>query len=267
MPTRQTSTVWHWAEYLCEALLLGLFMLSACIFTALLEHPAAMAYQVLPEPWMRRVVMGLAMGGTAVALIHTPWGQRSGAHLNPAVTLTYWALGKIQSADALLYVVFQFAGGLNGVLLARAILGSALDHPSVNHAATLPGVAGPGVAFAAELSISFVLMSVVLRFANSREWSRFTPFAAGALVASFICWEAPLSGMSMNPARTFASAIPGEQPLWPQIYFVAPPLGMLAAAGLYRLERGAARVYCAKLHHHNQYPCIFRCNHGALYER
>ncbi|MBL8232440.1 MAG: aquaporin [Bryobacterales bacterium] len=267
MWTNNKRTALNWTEYLCEALLLGLFMLAACIFATLLEHPAAMAHEVLPEPWMRRLVMGVAMGGTAVILIHSPWGKRSGAHFNPAVTLTYWTLGRVAAIDALFYIAFQFAGGLAGVFVARTMIGSALDHPSVNYVATLPGADGPLVAFVAEGLISFGLMSVVLRMANSRGWSRFTPFAVGAMVASFILFEAPISGVSMNPARTFSSAIPARESLWPGIYFVAPPLGMLMAALVFHLERGAARVYCAKLHHHNRYSCIFRCNYGAINER
>ena len=261
------STRLHWAEYLSEAALLGVFLFAACLFGVLLEHPAAMAYEIFPDPLARRALMGLAMGITATGLILSPPGQRSGAHFNPAVTLTYWALGRIAGADALLYVVFQFAGGWSGVTFAHWFLGDLLEHSAVNFVATLPGPAGPSLAFVAEFIISFVLMSVVLRFSNSRRTGRFTPFAAGALVAGFITLEAPFSGMSMNPARTLASALVAGEPVWPAIYFLAPPLGMLAAAGLYRLERGAAQVYCAKLHHHNQYACIFHCNHGALNEQ
>ena len=88
--------------------------------------------------------------------------------------------------------------------------------------------------------------------------------AAGALVAIFITFEAPFSGMSMNPARTLASAFSaGEFPsIW--IYFTAPPLGMFFAAQLYRLRGGAPAVHCAKLNHHNHTRCIFRCRFAEL---
>jgi len=84
------------------------------------------------------------------------------------------------------------------------------------------------------------------------------------LVAVYITFEAPISGMSMNPARTFGSAYWAHAwtALW--IYFTAPPLGMLLAAELYLRIRGAHRVFCAKLHHHNSARCIFRCNFSAL---
>ena len=75
----------HWPEYLFEGALLGVFMISACAFTALLEHPASSVRQAISNGDVRRALIGLAMGLTAVVLIYSPWGQRSGAHMNPAV--------------------------------------------------------------------------------------------------------------------------------------------------------------------------------------
>jgi aquaporin Z len=255
----------HWPEYLMEAALLGLFMISASTFGALLFHPASPAARELASsPLLRRALMGLAMGATAVALIESPWGRRSGAHVNPATTLTFWRLGKVQGADAAFYVLAQFAGGVLGMTLAELALGALLAHPAVNYVATVPGAGGPWLAFAGEVAISFVLMSVVLHASNSAALARFTSLFVGALLVAYIAFEAPISGMSMNPARTFGSALAGSvwTALW--IYFLAPPLGMLAAAELYRLTRGLARVHCAKLQHHGAQRCIFRCTFGKL---
>jgi aquaporin Z len=83
-----------------EAAGLGLFMLSACAFTALLYHQCSLIGRSLESQILRRVLMGLAMALTAVAIIYSPWGRRSGAHLNPAVTLTFWRLGKVAGWDA-----------------------------------------------------------------------------------------------------------------------------------------------------------------------
>src|SRR5881296_1866666 len=152
----------HWPEYLMEAAGLGIFMVSASVFTILLYHPASPALQVLPEEFPRRVLMGLAMGLTAIGIIYSPWGKQSGAHLNPAVTMTFFRLGKIEPPDAFFYVMAQFAGGITGVLLAQAALGMLIAHPSVNYVVTVPGLAGPTVAFLAEVIISFGLMHVVL---------------------------------------------------------------------------------------------------------
>src|ERR1043166_4702468 len=108
----------HWPEYLMEAAELGLFMISACAFTVLLFHPLSPVARIVPDGLLRRLLMGLAMGSTAVAIIFSPLGKRSGAHFNPAVTLTFFRLGKIAAWDTAFYTVFQFAGGVAGVLLA-----------------------------------------------------------------------------------------------------------------------------------------------------
>src|SRR5262245_44840048 len=150
----------HWPEYLIEAAGLGLFMVSACLFAALLYNPASAVPQAFPDPLLRRGFMGLAMGLTAVALIYSPWGQQSGAHFNPAVTLTFLRLGRVTGWDALFYVGAQFVGGVSGVVLAAAVTRGLIADRSVNFAVTRPGAWGTAVAFAAELAISCGLMLV-----------------------------------------------------------------------------------------------------------
>ena len=247
-----------------EATALGLFMVSACVFGVLLGHPASAIYKALPNPLVRQILGGVAMGLTAVGIISSPWGQQSGAHMNPAFTLTFLSLGKIAPWDALFYVVAQFAGGFAGVALSSWIIGSSVGDAPVNYVVTVPGPGGPWVAFCAEFAISFLLVAIILTIANSRRTTRFTPWVAGFLVASFIAIESPLSGMSMNPARTTGSALPAD--VWTSIwvYFLAPPIAMLTAGQLYRRFRGAHRVFCAKYHHHNDKRCIFRCDYGAI---
>ncbi len=250
-----------------EAAALGLFMISACVFGVLLEHPASPLHQAIENSTVRRILMGLAMGSTAIAIIYSPWGQRSGAHMNPAVTLTFLSLGKIKPRDAVFYILFQFLGGIAGVLIADALIGLPLRHSAVNYVVTVPGEGGIELAFYAETLISFLLMMTVLLVSNSKRLSPFTPLFAGTLVALYIAIEAPVSGMSMNPARTLGSAFAAQEwtALW--IYFTAPLLGMFFAGATYRSMRGKHRVFCAKLHHNNHKPCIFRCNFGELNEK
>lgn len=222
---------------LIEAWALGTFMVSASAFTVLFEHPASPFRAAIPSDDLRRLLIGIAMGLTAVALIYSPWGRRSGAHMNPAVTLAMWRLRKIPGARAASYVAAQFAGGVAGMLVARLLLGPTLEHPAVNWVVTVPGRAGSAAAFVAELAISSVLMLVVLLASNTPRVDRFAGAIAGTLVATWIFLEAPLSGMSMNPARTFASA--ATSGIWDSwwIYFTAPPTGMVAAASLYSALR------------------------------
>ncbi|MCK6460171.1 MAG: aquaporin, partial [Planctomycetes bacterium] len=237
------------------------FMVSAGLFGLLLEHPGSPARGAVAEPFARRVLMGLAMGATAIVIIQSPFGRRSGAHINPAVTLTFHRLGKIAPADTVFYVLFQCLGGAAGILLLRA-LGAPLDQ--VGYVATRPGPGGVLPALAAEALISFGLMLTVLVTSNHPRLSRRTPFFAASLVALCIALESPVSGMSMNPARSLASALAGGGWTGFWIYLVAPPLGMLLAAELYVRRRGIGRVFCAKLHHANRHRCIFRCGYDAL---
>lgn len=255
----------HWPEYLSEAALLGLFMVSASVFTMLLRHPDSAFVAAIPDPYFRRALIGIAMGLTAIGLIFSPLGKRSGAHMNPAVTLTFLRLGKIKPWDAVGYVSAQFLGGIMGLALVTLLVREWLADPSVNFIATLPGPGGVATAFTAEFMISFVLMLTVLLVSNTPKLARWTGIFAGCLVATYITIEAPVSGMSMNPARSFASAFVGQlwTALW--IYFTAPVIAMQFAALIYK-STGRV-VYCAKLHHHNDAPCIFNCAFSELAAR
>ncbi len=246
----------HWPEYLIEGWALGMFMISAGVFATLLGAPASPITKLIPNPNLQRALVGLAMGATAVALIYSPWGKRSGAHMNPAVTLTFLRLRKISPWDAVFFMLAQFAGGLAGVGVAAALLGEAFIAPPINYVATVPGRFGIPGAFLAEFLISALLMSVILPVSNSPRYSKYTGICAGMLVAGYIILEAPLSGMSMNPARSFASAFPAGlwRDLW--IYFIAPVLGMQAAAAWYAYRRGLNAVACAKLQHPADQRCI-----------
>lgn len=250
----------HWPEYLIEAAGLGVFMMSACVFTVILFHPSSPVVKDIASENVRRTLMGLAMGSTAIAITFSPLGKRSGAHINPAITLTFLRLGKVATSDAAFYTLFQFGGGVTGVVLAYLLMGEALAHKSVNFAITVPGPLGPLPAFIAEIAISFVLMSVILNVSNTKRLSRWTGLFAAALVATYITLESPISGMSMNPARTLGSASVAH--VWTSvwIYFTAPPIGMLLAAEVYKRTGRNRGVACAKLHHHNNQRCIFRCN-------
>lgn len=234
-------------------------MFLACTFGVLLFHPASPAAGV--SGTARGVLMGIAMGLTAILIITSPWGKRSGAHFNPAVTLAFYRLGKISGTDTLFYVAAHFAGGVIGVFAAWLTFGDLLSASTVNFVVTVPGIYGGWAAAAGEFLIAFTQMTVILVISNSMRWSRLTPFIAGTLVALYIAIEAPVSGMSMNPARTFASAaVAGSWEGW-WIYFTAPPAAMLAAAEVYARSRGLHRVLCAKLDHTGRSLCIFNCGY------
>ena len=141
--------------------------------------------------------------------------------------------------------------------IARYVLPGTISGPAVRYAVTAPGVRGSAVAFISEVMISIVLMSTILVASNNESLSRHTPYFVGFLYVSFIILEAPLSGMSMNPARSFAPALHASywHAMW--LYFVGPTLGTLIAAEIFLRARRGVPPFCAKLHHANNKRCIF----------
>jgi aquaporin Z len=257
----------HWPEYLMEASLLGAFMISACVFAVLLEHPSSALQQSIDSAILRRALMGVAMGCTLIAIVYSPWGKRSGAHLNPAVTATFLMLGKVKFWDAVFYSASQFAGGIAGVLVADFAIGPPLRHASVNYVVTVPGPAGAAMAFGVEILICSLMMGVILVASNIRRLSRWTGLFAATLLAAYITVVAPISGVSLNPARTLGSAYSAGEwtAIW--VYFTAPPIAMILTAQLFRLRAGSGSIFCAKLHHENNKRCIFQCKYGELNAR
>ena len=176
--------------------------------------------------------------------------------MNPAVTLAFLRLRLVRPIDGLFYILAQTIGGTFGVLAGFLLTAGMLAAPDARWVVTVPGSCGPYVAFGAEFLMAMFLMLVVLRFSNTPSLRRLTGYAAALMVALFITIAAPCSGMSINPARTLASAIPSQ--VWTAfwVYLLAPPLGMLAAAEVHRWQCGGLLRHCAKLCHDNRTRCI-----------
>ncbi len=251
----------HYPEYLMEAIELGLFMISAGVFVSIIEYDGSIVKQLIPNVQVRLVLIGIAMGLTVVLLINSKLGKRSGAHMNPALTLTFYRLGKIKFWDAVFYVLFQFIGGTIGVYAVYLIFGKVFANPPVNYVITVPINDSITIPFLAEAFMSFLLMAMVLFTTNKESLTKYTGAMAGIMLAIFIAIEAPISGMSINPARSFASAFSSN--IWTEfwIYLIAPPVGMLLAAQLYISTKGKKSIICAKLNHDNNVRCIFNCGY------
>ena len=242
----------------------GALMFCICLFgTILYSNASPMTRFALSRP-ESAAIMGMGVAGTTLLIIRSPFGRRSGAHFNPAITLTYLCLGRIHRWDALYYVAVQFSGALCGVFIARQILGPALSSDPVRYVVTVPGSYGRGVAFISEFLLSALLMGVVLFATNHRTLARFSPFMVAAVTVLYFTICSSISGFSVNPARTFSSAIFAWiwWGIW--IYFIAPFLGMLAAAGIYIRTFGPTRVYCAKVFHDLRSTCPFPCRFAHL---
>lgn len=245
-------------EYAIEALCLGIFMVIATLATVLFELPSSPFHQWISDPIFRRFLIGVAMGLTAISIIYSPWGKRSGAHINPAVTLTFWRLKKIRTLDAAFYILAQCIGAVLGIWVAGLLIGIAIADPTINYIVTVPQPNGEFIAFWAEFVLSCGLMTLILQVSNRTNLSQFTGLFCGILVAIYITIEAPISGMSINPARSLGSALPAQvwHGFW--IYCVAPPLGMLLAAELYlrRSKQKSRTEICGKLCPNSSTPCL-----------
>ena len=250
----------NWPLYVFEGAELALFMLSACAFTVFLFDPSYPALHLFPSAVVRRIFMGIAMGITAILIIHSPMGKRSGAHFNPAITLTFLRLRKIAAWDAVFYVASQFIGGACGVAVAVIFFGSSLAKPAVDYAVTVPGRYGTAAAFFAEFFMAALLMGVVLWTSNRPSLAACTSYFVGVLIAMYILFFAPVSGFSINPARTTGSAFFADVWTAEWLYFIAPMLGMFGSAEVYLRSYGADRILCAKLHPDQKYPCPFLCH-------
>ena len=218
-------------------------MILASLLTVVLEYPGSVLHQAIASRLLRNALLGVGLGGYIALLAYSPWAKRSGAHINPAVTWAFFRVGKIQVWDAVLYTLAQFVGAIFAVKLMNQVLGEYYAHPSVYFVVTQPGPRGLGAALVAEFVISFVLMLVMLMSVNARTLERLTGAFTGILIALYLAVESPLSGMSLNPARSFGSALAAHHwsALW--IYFIAPPLGMLVAAELYlRVRNNRGRL-------------------------
>jgi aquaporin Z len=244
---------------------LGSLMLSTCIVGTLLYSTDSPLNYLELSRGFTSVLVGTAIAVTTFLIIRSPFGRRSGAHFNPAVTLAFLWLRRVHRWDALCYVVAHFVGAVLGVAVAHEILGVHLSSAPGRYLVTTPGTYGRLTAFIAEFVLSGLLMGIVLYALNHRLLVRFSPILVALLTVSYFAFCSSISGFSVNPARTFSPALFARiwQGIW--IYFSAPCLGMLTSAAIYIKRMGSNRVYCANVFHDRQSTCPFPCHFESLF--
>ncbi|TME11978.1 MAG: aquaporin family protein [Chloroflexi bacterium] len=247
----------HWPEYGAE--LLGTAFLvfagvSAVVFVFGTGSPLA---QILPDTSTRRLIAGLLFAGCGALVAISPLGKLSGGHINPVVSLAFWMQGKMHHFDLGGYMLGQLLGAILGSLLLVLVW---REHAaSVGYGTTVPGAAYPlWIVFLAEVGLTFVLVLSIFLFVSSHRLMRWTPLMVWILVAVMVWLEAPISGTSLNPARSFGPALVSS--LWQAhwLYWVAPSLGALLAVGAFRiLAIGKRDVLTGKMFHVPHYRSVF----------
>ncbi len=258
--------MFHWPEYGAELLGTGFLIfvgLSAVVFDF---GKGLLPSSLIPDVSLRQLITGLIFAGSGSLVAISPLGKLSGAHINPSVSLAFWAQGKMKHIDLIGYIVAQFLGAIIGEVLLVFVWRNYAH--SVTNGMTLPGAGYPlWLVFVAEMSLTCLLVLLIFLFVSSHHLMRWTPLMNWFLVATMVWLESPISGTSLNPARSMGPALITW--LWTSqwLYCVAPPLGGLLAVGLFRLVTiGERDVLTGKLFHEPRYRSIFKNVHAPVWK-
>jgi aquaporin Z len=229
------ETIQHnYKLYLMEALGLAIFMCSACFFAGQLWHSGAFLNTFFINDMSKSLIMSIAMGLTALFIFYSPLTAPSGSHINPAVSLVQLYLGNLSKLNFVFYVIFQFTGGTVAVYLMSFLMKHTVTDAPVNYVVTVPGKGiAEWKAAIYEIVMGFIMITTVLNV-SSTKFKKYTRIFAACLVCVYVIVGGPVSGFGMNPARSFASALPSGiyTSFW--IYIFCPIAGMMAAAILYK---------------------------------
>ena len=227
-------------------------MLGGLSAVCLVSGHGSFLAQTLPSDSVRRLVVGGLFAACVSLVAVSPLGRLSGAHLNPAVTLSFWSLGRVSSHDVGGYLTAQLTGAFLGTALVALLWGATAD--SVDGGATMIGT-GIALAVSLEAAMTAMLIGVILLFVSDARLASWTPLAIWPVITALVWIGSPYTGTSLNPTRSIAPALVFAQAadLW--VYMVAPIAGAVAVALLWRRRERAAQPKTAKLFHDPEYPC------------
>lgn len=243
---------WHWVEWGCEFLGTALLLLGGLSGLFLNFSPSSAVPDAVPSEATRLLFTGLILGASGLAITFSPIGRRSGAHLNPAVSLAFWCRNHLHSHDLAGYLVAQFSGALVGTAAAWLLWGSSARQLDLGATAPGTGLSALGVA-GTEAGMTCVLILGILLAVSSRGAARLTPLVAWGLVSILVWQGAEWTGASLNPARSLAPALlaPQTADLW--AYLVGPLAGSLLAVAVYG-TCFSLKTRTGKLLHDPRYP-------------
>ncbi|OXS82823.1 MIP/aquaporin family protein [Kocuria marina] len=220
----------------------------AYALVASLESPLSPLNQAIPNPTVRLILIGAGIGALAAVVAISPLGRRSGAHLNPSVTVGFWARGRMSAADTVGYIGAQILGACVGAALFALALGQWAETAGYARTAPRPGI-NLGWALLIEIGLTFVLVLTVLLMVSSHRTKRWTPAAATLALAVLVPMGGPPTGASMNFARTLGpDLVAGDfTALW--VYAVGPLIGAVLAALVHRSLGASWDVVTTRIYH------------------
>lgn len=235
------------SEFVGTALLV-LVGLSVVIF---INGKGSPILKLLPDAGTRRAISGFLFGTTGCLITLSPVGKISGAHINPMVSIAFWLRKTMQFKNMLCFIAAQMAGAAVGCL---PLLLWGDQGKSMQYGATVPPRLD--AAFIGEIWTTFVLIAVILFFTSHNRIKNFTPFMMPVIYCIMVYLEAPFSGTSTNPARSFGPAVVSS--IWHSywLYWLAPLFGMLLAVLLFNvgwlkhLKSDVAKLYHFKKYRH-----------------
>jgi aquaporin Z len=242
----------HWRIWAAEAAGTALLVLAILLAVSLALGKGSPVAEALPGRGAGFLVVGILVAACVALIALSPLGRLSGAHINPAVTVGFWALGHVSRHDLVGYVAAQLAGGLAGALVARLVLPQSVTD-SIGGSVTHPGV-GAAAAITLEAGMTALLLGVIFGFVSSERLARWTPLAIVPVLTAIIWLGSPWTGASLNPARSAGPALAFVDlaDLW--LYFAAPTVAGLAM-GLFWRRASMPHPRTAKLFHDPRYPC------------
>ncbi|MCL4496885.1 MAG: aquaporin family protein [Deltaproteobacteria bacterium] len=237
----------YFSEFIGTALLIGI----GVSFVILDFGKGSPVVSLIPSSGIRRAITGFLFGGTGMIITFSPVGKWSGAHINPVVTFSFWMKGKIKSTMAVGYVAAQFLGAAVGAftLLFWGNIGKA-----IYYGATIPGKGGASEAVLGEAVTTFCLVAGLFLFLGYKRLRPFTPVLFPFLYAVMVYFEAPISGTSTNPARSFGPSLASG--IWNGwwVYWIGPLLGAFVAVSIQTKWLKMLEIEVAKVYHFEHDP-------------
>ena len=253
----------HLEEYACEFFGTAIHIFAVVAVVYLMFGSRSPVPLHIPSVPLRLLIAGTLIGGSGALVAISPLGKLSGAHINPAISIGFWALGRMHPRDLGGYLISQMAGGALGVFAASVVIPHSIL-PPVRYAVLIPEAGLSDLAtFLYEVVATFVLGTVIFSFVSSKRFMRYTPAAIPVTAGFLVWWDGAISGAGLNPARWFGPAVALSEWHLGWAYVLGPIAGSLLAAVI-RLhpELLPHRPKTSKLCHDSRFRSIFK--HDAV---